>query len=141
MTVALDRNTAQTFYEALASRDPVRLDSFLEDDVDWLIVGPIELFAFCGQHYGRESVLDAYRQLSLTEEARGSACEFLLLDGDCAPALIRLTNLETRTGHEISFRVAHFARGGKVIEYCGIPDSLGKAEQTLGRQLDVTFAG
>jgi hypothetical protein len=43
----------------------------------------------------------------------------------------------------VSFRVAHFARfrGGKVIEYCGIPDSLGKAEQTLGRQLDVTFAG
>jgi hypothetical protein len=66
-----------------------------------------------------------------------------LVDGDCASALIRLTNIETRTGHEISFHVAHFAqfRNTKVIEYCGIPDSLGKAEQTLGRQLDVTFAG
>jgi ketosteroid isomerase-like protein len=139
----LDRHTAQAFYDALASRDFVRIDPFLDDDVDWLIVGPIGLFAFCDQHYGRESVLDAYRQLLRIEEARGSACEFLLVDGDCASALIRLTNIETRIGHEISFRVAHFARfrDGKVIEYCGIPDSLGKAEQTLGRQLDVTFAG
>jgi hypothetical protein len=85
MTVALDRNTAQAFYEALASRDPVRLDPFLDDDVDWLIVGPIELFAFCGQYYGRESVLDAHRQLSLTEEARGSACEFLLVTATARP--------------------------------------------------------
>jgi len=69
------------------------------------IVGPIELFAFYGQHYGRERVLDAYRQSSRAEEARGSACEFLLVDGDRASALIRVTNIETRTGHEISFRV------------------------------------
>jgi ketosteroid isomerase-like protein len=143
MTFALDRQTAEAFYDALVSREPARIDPFLDDDVDWLIVGPIELFAFYGQHYGRQSVLDAYRRLSRTEEARGSACEFLLVDGDCASALIRLTNIDNRTGHEISFRVAHFARfrNGKVIEYCGIPDSLGKAEQTLGRPLDVTFAG
>jgi hypothetical protein len=50
--------------------------------------------AFYGQHYGRQSVLDAYRQMSRTEEARASACEFLLVDGDCASALIRLTNAD-----------------------------------------------
>jgi hypothetical protein len=33
MTFALDRHTAQTFYDALASRDPVRMDPFLDDDV------------------------------------------------------------------------------------------------------------
>ena len=68
---------------------------------------------------------------------------FLLVDGDWASALIRLTNVDNRSGHEMSFRAAHFARlrNGKVIEYCGILDSLGKAEQTLGRPLDVTFAG
>lgn len=87
MTFALDRQTAEGFYDALVSRDPVRIDPFLDDDVDWLIVGPIELFAFYGQHYGRQSVLDAYRQLSRIEEASASACEFLLVDGDCASAL------------------------------------------------------
>jgi len=102
--------------------------------VDWLIVGPIELFAFYGQHYGRQSVLDAYRQLSRIEGARASACEFLLVDGDCASALIRLTNVDNRTGHEISFRVAHFARfhNGKVVEYCGIPVALGRQNRLSG---------
>lgn len=143
MTVALDRHVAEAFYDALASRDPERLAPFLDDDVDWLMVGPIELFAFCGQHYGRQSVLDAFRRLSQTEETLGSGCEFLLVDGDCASALIRVSSLETRAGHEINFRMAHFARfrNGKVVEYCGVPDSLGKVEQTLGRALDVQFVG
>jgi len=142
MTFALDRHVAEAFYSALACRDLERIDPFLDDDVDWLMVGPIELFGFCGQHYGRESVLNAYRQLARIEEARSSAYEFLLVDGDCASALTRLTNIQNQTGHEINFRVAHFARfrDGKDIEYCSMPDSLGKIEQTLGRPLDVAFA-
>ena len=57
ITFALDRQTAEGFYDALVSRDPVRIDPFLDDDVDRLIVGPIELFAFYGQHYGRRASL------------------------------------------------------------------------------------
>jgi len=142
MTDGLDRSVAEAFYDALASRSAELIAPFLDEDVDWLMVGPVELFAFCGQHYGRATVLEAYRRLSENEVARNNVREFLLVDDDCAAALTRITNIETRTGHEINFRVAHFARfrDGKVIEYCGIPDSLGKAEQTLGRQLDMTLA-
>jgi len=59
---------------------------------------------------------------------------FLLVDGDWASALIRLTNVDNRTGHEISFRVAHFARfhNGKVVEYCGIPVALGRQNRLSG---------
>ena len=142
MTGQLDQTRAEAFYDALASRDPTRIEPFLDDDVDWLIVGPVELFSFCGQRYGKAAVLDVFRQISETEKACSNVRDFLLVDGECASALVRLTNLETRAGREISFRVAHFARfrAGKVVEYCGIPDSLGKAEQTLGHPLDVTLA-
>lgn len=36
------------FYEALASRDPIRLSKHLADDVEWFMAGPVHLFSFCG---------------------------------------------------------------------------------------------
>jgi hypothetical protein len=142
MTFALDRQTAEAFYDALVSREPARIDPFLDDDVDWLIVGPIELFAFTANIMVARASLTPIGGCRGPRKRAAAPVNFCWLTA-IASALIRLTNIDNRTGHEISFRVAHFARfrNGKVIEYCGIPDSLGKAEQTLGRPLDVTFAG
>jgi ketosteroid isomerase-like protein len=141
MADPISRDRAAAFYDALATRDPDRIAPFLDDDVDWLLVGPVELFAFCGQHIGKAAVLDVFRRISQTEEAHGNVREYLLVDDDCAAALTRISNVETRTGHAINFRVAHFARfrHDKVIDYCGIPDSLGKVEQTLGHPLDLAL--
>jgi len=141
MPNTVSRDRAAAFYNALATRDPDRIAPFLDDDVDWLLVGPVELFAYCGQHVGKAAVLDVFHQIGQSEHAHGNVRDFLLVDDDCAAALTRLRNTEIRTGREINFRVAHFARfrNSKVIEYCGMPDSLGKIEQTLGHPLDMTM--
>jgi len=61
MTITLEY--AEQFLDVLITRDPERIAPYLADDVDWLIVGPIELFSYCGQHFGKEAVLAAYGQL------------------------------------------------------------------------------
>src|SRR5437667_226700 len=79
-TGKLDRDSAGAFYDALASREPSRIEPFLADDVDWLIVGPEELFAFCGQRYGKAAVLETYRQISRAEASLANRRAFLLVD-------------------------------------------------------------
>ena len=45
------------------TRDPELIAPYIADDADWLIVGPIELFPYCGQHVGKEAVLAAYGRI------------------------------------------------------------------------------
>jgi ketosteroid isomerase-like protein len=60
-------------------------------------------------------------------------------DGESASALTRLTDVQRATGKELIVRLAQFARfrDGKVFEYCSIADTLGVAEQVIGRSLIV----
>ena len=63
--------------------------------------------------------------------------DFMVTDGECASALTRLDDIHRASGHEIVVRLAQFARfrDGKVSEFCSIIDTLGAAEQVLGRPL------
>jgi hypothetical protein len=40
----VDRSTVESFYTAIASRDPDRIAPFLADDVEWLLRGPVDVF-------------------------------------------------------------------------------------------------
>ena len=61
----------------------------------------------------------------------------LITDGESASALTRLADVQNETRKEITVRLAQFARfrDGKVFEFCSIIDTLGAAEQELGRSL------
>jgi ketosteroid isomerase-like protein len=128
---------AEQFFAALASRDPVRIAPFVADDAEWLIVGPIELFPYCGQHLGKEAVLDAYTQMGERTQTRAAIREFVVTGEDCISALTRLTMAPRDSRREATFRLAQFARirDGKVYEFCSITDTLGVAEQLLGHTL------
>ena len=65
------------------------------------------------------------------------ARDFMMTDGESASALTRLTDVQRATGREMIIRLAQFARfrDGKVCEFCSIIDTLGVAEQVIGRPL------
>ncbi len=140
MTNTTSRDRIATFLEALASRDPDRIGSFLADDIDWLLTGPIELFPYCGQRLGKEAVIEAYRlvarSINITELVRDHA----LVDGDCVATLARIRG-QHESGREIGLRISTFTRlrDGEAIEMCTIMDSLGMVEQVLGRPLVLSF--
>jgi ketosteroid isomerase-like protein len=137
--MSITREFAESFFNALSSREPDRIARYVADDADWLIVGPIELFPYCGQHYGKAAVLQAYGRLAQANTTARYARDFLMTDGESASALTRLSDVQRATGREIIIRLAQFARfrDGKVYEFCSIVDTLGAAEQVMGRSLIV----
>jgi len=134
---AITREFAATFFAALACRDPEKIAPFVADEAEWLMVGPIELFPYCGQHLGKAAVLAAYARIRERHNSVEQTREFLMTDGESASALTRLTEKQRSTGKLVIVRLAQFARfaDGKVHEFCSITDTLGAAEQVLGRQL------
>ena len=135
--MSVDRTFAEGFFDALMSRDPEQIARYVADDAEWLIVGPIELFRYCGQHLGKEAVLAAYGQMGESGAVSEFTRDYMITDGESASALSRMTAVERATGRQVMVRLAQFARfrDGKACEFCSIIDTLGVVEQIAGRSL------
>src|SRR5947207_11586347 len=133
------RPVVEAFYRASAKRDLERVASFLADDVDWLVQGPVDVFPFLGQRHGKVAVLEGYREIARKLEVTGYQVEKLLVDGDCAAALIRISAIVVMTGKVMSIRTSQFSRfrDGKLVEMRAVLDSFDMVEQTIGRPLDI----
>jgi ketosteroid isomerase-like protein len=142
MTETSIRRAVAAFYQASAERDVERIAAMLDDDVDWLIQGPVDVFSFFGQRRGKAAVLDSYDEFARRLEVTGYVLEALLVDGDRAAALIRLTAIVRATGKVMSVRTSQFSclRDGKIVEMRGVVDSFDMVEQTIGRPLDLSGA-
>lgn len=140
MVQTLTREYVEDFYRARLSRDPKRIEPFLDDNVDWLIAGPIELLQFCGQRHGKAEVLDTIVRLmpSIMHVAKVEL-ESLLIDRDRAATFSRLTGIQSGTGRIISYHQAQFLlfRNNKIVEYRCIIDSFDAAEQMMGHPIEV----
>ena len=135
--MSITRAYAEEFFDAMMTRDPAQIARYIADDAEWLIVGPIELFPYCGQHLGKDAVLDAYGRMSASAKVVEFTRDYAITDGESASALSRMTVVDHATGRQIGVRLAQFARfrDGKVCEFCSITDTLGAAEQFMGRSL------
>jgi ketosteroid isomerase-like protein len=133
------RPIAEAFYRASAERDIARAMSLIADDVDWLVQGPVDIFAFLGQRRGKTAVQEGYREIARKLEITGYHVETLLVDGDRAAAMIRLTAVVRATAKTMSIRTSQFSRfrDGKMIEMRAVIDSYDMVEQALGRALDL----
>ena len=137
----VSRSTVQAFYEAYVSVDADRVEPFLDDNVDWMISGPVDVLAFCGQHRGKAAVLKLFDRVfpGVFEEAAFEP-QSLLVDGDRAALLFVLSGVAREHRRKVSYRVAHFLRfrDSKVVKFRSIIDSFDAAEQVLGHAIDVS---
>jgi ketosteroid isomerase-like protein len=137
-----NRPLAEGFFRALASRDPRRIASYLTDDVDWMSIGPVEMLSFCGPHRGKAEVMEVFERLiPAVVDVTSYVTDLLLVDGDHAAGLNRLTGRLHATGRVITCRLANFLRfqDGKVCEYRSLMDSFAAVEEFIGRRLDVHY--
>ena len=119
MTTPVSRNAVIAFFQAYSSRDPVRIAPFIADDVEWMIVGPVDLLQFCGRRKGKEAVIDLFqRVIPNVLDVSGVESDIVLVDGDRAATYNRITAIQRTTGRTISYRSAQFMRfrNDKVIE-------------------------
>ena len=139
MSSAVPRAIVEGFYHALSVRDMDALATFLDDQVVWTISGPVDILPFCGRRVGKDVVMKLLvRDIPTLLEGRRFVPQTMLVDGDRAAVLGRLTATKRDGGRAISYRIAHFIqfRDKKVIEYVSIIDSFDAVEQMLGYSLD-----
>ena len=53
---------SRALHRAINERQPTDLESLIDDDVDWAIYGPIDMFPFLGARRGKAAVLQVIRR-------------------------------------------------------------------------------
>ncbi|MFZ0669201.1 MAG: nuclear transport factor 2 family protein, partial [Pseudolabrys sp.] len=102
----------------------------------WTISGPVDILPFCGQRVGKALVMKLLGRDSPTLLSdRRFVAKTMVVDGDRAAVLGRLTATKRASGQAISYRIAHFIqfRDEKVVGYVSSFDAV---EQLLGYSLD-----
>lgn len=132
---AVPRQVVEAFYDAYSRRDFARVADFLDDDVDWSVIGPVDVIHFCGRHRGKAAAMEFFlRKVPDVMAISAFRVEELLVDGDRAAAFARLWAHCHRTNRRISYRLSHLVhfRNEKVVRFCSMIDSFDAAEQMLG---------
>ncbi|MGJ4930755.1 nuclear transport factor 2 family protein [Bradyrhizobium sp. HKCCYLS2038] len=132
---ALHRAINDHHFDALAE--------LLDDDVDWAIYGPIDMFPFLGARHGKAAVLEAIRQIGNAVHIRRLERETLMLDESGAATMVRCAMTAQDSDKPITARLAQFMqfRGGKLARLRILIDTFDLVEQTLGRPINLPRIG
>ncbi|WP_445217782.1 nuclear transport factor 2 family protein [Bradyrhizobium sp. Pa8] len=128
---------SRALHRAVNDRDFRDIEALIDEDVEWAIYGPIDMFPFLGARQGRDAVLDVIRQLADNFRVRRFDRESIMLGVDSAASMLRYSLTALDSDKPISLRVAQFAqfRAGKLISMRVLVDTFDLVEQALGRAI------
>jgi ketosteroid isomerase-like protein len=141
MAYAVSRDVVEAFYRAYVTRDAEQIGAWLDDDVEWIVAGPVEVMHVCGYWRGKAAVIERFAtQIPKVIRFKGLEIESLLVDGDNSAMFGRVSCVHIASGRSICHRVAHLVRyrNDKVISHRVINDSLDAAEQYVGHHIALT---
>src|SRR6188474_2527615 len=128
---------SRAFHRAINERQSADLEALLDEDVDWSIYGPIDMYPFFGSRRGRAAVIDVIRQIADNVRVHRFDRETIMLGVDSASSMLRYSLTALDSNKPISLRIAHFAqfRDGRLLNLRILVDSFDLVEQALGRPL------
>ena len=128
---------SRALHRAINERRYEELETLIDEDVDWAIYGPVELFPFLGARRGREAVIEVIRQIAENVRVHRFDRETIMLGQDSASSMLRYSLTALDTNKPISLRIAHFAqfRDGRLLNLRILVDSFDLVEQALGRPI------
>jgi ketosteroid isomerase-like protein len=128
---------SRALHRALNDRQPEDLAALLDDDVEWTIYGPIDMFPFLGGRRGKAAVLEVVRQIADNFRIHRFDRESIMLGVDSAASMLRYTLTALDSNKPISLRLAHFAqfKAGRLLNIRVLIDSFDLVEQSLGRSI------
>jgi ketosteroid isomerase-like protein len=128
---------AHALRKGLASQDVAEIAPSLDDEVDWAIFGPIDMFPYLGARQGKEAALDSIERMADSFRLHKIKQEDVVLGTDSASALLRCSLNSNDTNRPISVRIAAFLRfkDGKVASLRAVIDTFDLVEQALGRPI------
>ena len=128
---------SRALHRAINERQLDDLESVIDEDVDWAICGPIDMFPFLGARRGKAAVLEVIRQIADNIRVHRFERETIMLGVDSASSMLRYTLTALDTNKPISLRVAHFAqfKAGRLFSIRVLVDTFDLVEQALGRPI------
>jgi ketosteroid isomerase-like protein len=128
---------SRALHSAINERQFNQLEDLLDEDVEWAIYGPIDMFPFLGARRGKAAVLDVVEQIAENFRVHRFDRESIMLGVDSASSMLRYTLTALDTNKPISLRVAHFAqfKAGRLSSIRVLIDTFDLVEQVLGRDI------
>lgn len=128
---------SRALHRALSERQFADIEALIDDDIDWAIYGPIDMFPFFGARRGKAAVLDVIRRIADNVRIHRFDRESVLLGADSAASMIRYSLTALDSNKPISLRLAHFAkfRADRLVSLRVLVDTFDLVEQALGRPI------
>ncbi len=128
---------SRALHRAINERQPEELEALIDEDVDWAVYGPIDMFPFLGARRGREAVIEVVKQIAENVRVHRFDRETIMLGVDSASSMMRYSLTSLESNKPISLRVAHFAqfKAGKLSSIRVLMDSFDLVEQALGHSI------
>jgi ketosteroid isomerase-like protein len=128
---------SRALHRAINERQPEDLENLIDDDVDWTIFGPIDMFPYLGARRGKAAVLEVIRQIADNIRVHRFDRESIMLGVDSASSMIRYSLTALDSDKPISLRLAHFAqfKAGRLLSIRVLVDTFDLVEQALGRPI------
>ena len=128
---------SRALHRAINDRQPADLEALIDDDVDWAVYGPIDMFPFLGSRRGKAAVIEVVRQIAENVRVHRFDRETIMLGVDSAASMMRYSLTGLDSNKPISLRLAHFAqfRAGRLRNIRVLVDTFDLVEQALGRPI------
>ena len=128
---------SRAFFRAINERQIDDVAELIDDEVEWAIYGPIDMFPFLGARRGKAAVLEVIRQIAENFRVHRFDRETVMLGVDTAASMLRFTFTALDSDKPVALRVAHFAqfKAGRLSRLRVLLDSFDLVEQTLGRPI------
>ena len=130
---------SRAMHAAINERQLQDLEPLIDEDVEWAIFGPVDMFPFLGARQGKAAVMDVCRQLADNVRVHRFDREQVMLGVDSAASMLRYSLTAVDCNKPISLRLAHFAqfRSGRLSRIRVLIDSFDLVEQALGRPINL----
>jgi ketosteroid isomerase-like protein len=133
------RAIVEEIYDAYARRDFERVATFIHEDIDWVIYGPMEVFPFAGARRGRIAVLEALGGIAKDYALDRYEPKVIIVEGDRAAVMSEVAFRQRKSDRILRFQLANFLRlqDGRVIEFREFANTFDLVEQALGHFIEV----
>jgi ketosteroid isomerase-like protein len=128
---------SRALHRAINERQFNEIEPLIDDDVDWTIHGPVDLFPFFGARRGKAAVLEVIRQIANRVRVHRFDRESIMLGVEQASSMLRYSLTVLDTNKPVRMRLAHFAqfREGRLFSLRILIDSYELVEQAIGLPL------
>jgi ketosteroid isomerase-like protein len=128
---------SRALHRAINERQLGDIEALIDEDVDWAIYGPIDMFPFLGARRGKAAALEVVRQIADNVRVHRFDRESIMLGVDSAATMMRYSLTALDSHKPISLRLAHFAqfKEGRLRSIRVLVDTFDLVEQALGRPI------